>query len=210
MRYGYAGVILAAGASTRMGQDKALLRLPDSEQTFLGAAIQSLQPHTQLVIVVAGANAESLKPVIYANGAFLVVNPDPAQGQFSSLQVGLQEVLNRGRDTAVITHVDRLPVQSETVSALISRFEEVHSSGQSLRKWAVVPAIPDSTGEIRHGHPIIAGRELLEAFLRAAPNTTARDIEHHHQPRIEYLPVADPNILANINTPEDYNALLSG
>ena len=29
------------------------------------------------------------------------------------------------------------------------------------------------------------------------------------QPRIDYLPVRDPNILANINTPEDYNALLS-
>ena len=54
-----------------------------------------------LVIVVAGKNASSLAPVVYGAGAAMVANPDPARGQFSSLQVGLQEVLNRGRDAAM-------------------------------------------------------------------------------------------------------------
>src|SRR5262245_23895815 len=101
----FAGVILAAGASSRMGRDKALL--PWQGGTFLSAAIRALQPMTDLVIVVAGANAGELTPIVNANAAFLVVNPDPEQGQFSSLRIGLQEVLNRGRDAAVITLVDR-------------------------------------------------------------------------------------------------------
>src|SRR5437762_3089665 len=96
-----AGVILAAGESTRMQRDKALLTWQG--KTFLGAAMESLRPHCQLIIVVAGKNVDSLKPVVFAAGGFLVVNPDTDRGQFSSLQVGLQEVLDRGRDAANVT-----------------------------------------------------------------------------------------------------------
>src|ERR1700704_3400773 len=92
----FAGLILSAGASSRMGRDKALL--PWRDGTFLSSAIRALQPATELVIVVAGSNAPNLEPIADAEAAFLAVNPDPQQGQFSSLLVGLQEVLNHGRD----------------------------------------------------------------------------------------------------------------
>ena len=36
---------------------------------------------------------------------------------------------------------------------------------------------------------------------------TARDVQHQHQDRIEYLTVEDPNLTLNVNTPEDYAAL---
>ena len=94
----FAGVVLAAGDSTRMGQDKALL--PWQGGTFLSAAIDVLKPVTELVIVVGGKNTNSLLPTVYQKGAFITENHHPERGQFSSLQVGLQEVLSRGRDTA--------------------------------------------------------------------------------------------------------------
>src|SRR6478609_2009136 len=97
----FAGVILAAGASSRMGRDKALL--PWRDGTFLSAAIRALQPATELVIVVAGANAASLEPIADANAAFMAIHPNPQLGQFSSLQAGWQDVLNRGRDAAIVT-----------------------------------------------------------------------------------------------------------
>src|SRR4029077_8617207 len=153
----FAGVILAAGASSRMGRDKALL--PWRDGTFLSAAIRALQPVTELVIVVAGANAASLEPIADSQAAFLVVNPNPQQGQFSSLQVGLQEVLNRGRDAAVITLVDRPPVSPATVQLLRDAFE---SAPQNV--WAVVPEFSG-----KHGHPYLVGRELIEFFLQASP-----------------------------------------
>jgi CTP:molybdopterin cytidylyltransferase MocA len=65
--------------------------------------------------------------------------------------------------------------------------------------------VPEFSG--KHGHPFLAGRELIEAFLQAPPTTTARDIEHRYQDRIRYVTVNDPFVALNINTPEDYAAL---
>ena len=200
----FAGVILAAGDSSRMGTDKALLPWPPqisaqipSKDTFLSGAIRSLALSTDFVLIVAGKNEAALAPIAYANGASLVTNPDPSRGQFSSLQVGLHEVLNHGRDAAVITLVDRPPVSPATVVLLRDAFE---SAPQSI--WAVVPEFSG-----RHGHPYLLGRELMEIFLHAPPSASARDIEHRYQAHIQYVAVSDPFVALNINTPEDYAAL---
>jgi molybdenum cofactor cytidylyltransferase len=198
----FCGVILAAGESSRMGRDKALLPWPPcaaGSGTFLSAMIELLQAPSDLVIVVAGKNAESLRPIVYAAAGYLIVNRHPERGQFSSLQVGLQEVLNRGRDAAIVALVDRPPAQPRTVGHLCEVFKDVYETG----KWAVVP---EHGG--RHGHPIIIGREMIEAFLRAPANSTARDIEHSLQPHILYVPVDDRNVVANVDTPEDYERLV--
>ncbi len=196
-------VILAAGQSSRMGREKALLPWPPTGQglasgTFLSAAIRRFTPYNDLVIVVVGKNEADLAPVVYANGGFLVVNPDPDRGQFSSLQVGLREVLNRGRDSAMITPVDRPPVKSETVEELIERFATSLAAG----KWALIPEF-----EGKHGHPLLAGRELIEAFLKAPPSSAARDIEHQLKEHIDYFPVNDAFVALNVDTPEDYARL---
>jgi molybdenum cofactor cytidylyltransferase len=198
------GLILAAGESSRMGTEKSLLPWPPAapgqvpEGTFLSAAIRSLIPYTDLVLVVVGANEPNLAPIIYANGADLVCNPDPTRGQFSSLRVGLQEILNRGRDAGMLTLVDRPPVSSNTISQLRERFE----SAIQRWKWAVVPEYQG-----KHGHPVVFGRELLEAFLRAPATSNAREVEHANCQHIEYVPVDDPLIAININTPAEYAAL---
>lgn len=196
-------VILAAGQSSRMGGDKALLPWPPASHgpaagTFLSAAIRRLTPYNDLVIVVVGKNEADLAPVVYANGGFLVVNPEPDRGQFSSLQVGLREVLNRGRDSAMITPVDRPPVKSETVEKLVERFATSLAAG----KWALIPEF-----EGKHGHPLLAGRELIEAFLKAPSSSAARDIEHQLKEHIDYFPVNDPFVALNVDTPEDYARL---
>jgi molybdenum cofactor cytidylyltransferase len=200
----FAGVILAAGESSRMGTDKALLPWPPllegqsiSAETFLSAAIGSLMLATDFVIVVAGRNEAAVAPIAYANGASVVVNPEPGRGQFSSLQVGLQEVLNRGRDAAVITLVDRPPVGPATVQRLRDAFESA-----SQNTWAVVPEVSG-----KHGHPYLVGRELIEAFLQAPATGSAREIEHRYQDHIQYVAVEDPFVALNINTPEEYAAL---
>jgi molybdenum cofactor cytidylyltransferase len=194
----FVGVILAAGASSRMGRDKALL--PWRDGTFLSAVIRALQPATELVIVVAGANAPNLEPIADANAAFMVINPNPQVGQFSSLQVGLREVLNRGRDAAIITLVDRPPAEVETIQQLRTAF-----LGGDENIWAVVPEFGG-----KHGHPFVIGREMIEAFLSAPVHSSAREVEHANQARILYLPVNDPLVLANVDTPEDFEKLRAG
>jgi len=199
----FAGVILAAGESSRMGTDKALLPWPPqpsmlpAKDTFLSAAIRSLSLCADFVVIVAGKNETVLAPVVYANGASLITNPDPSRGQFSSLQVGLHDVLNRGRDAAIITLVDRPPVSAATVQLLHDAFQ---SAPQDV--WAVVPELSG-----KHGHPYLVGRELIEAFLQAPPTATARDIEHRYQSHIQYIAVTDPFVALNINTPDDYAKL---
>jgi len=198
---------LAAGASTRMGRDKALLPWPPNEAlggTFLSAAIRLLTAHTDLVIVVTGANTSQLEPVVYAEGAFLIENPKPELGQFSSLRVGLQDVLSRGRDAAIVTLVDRPPVQPATLQTLLLAFEAVIDRSNAQRKWAVVPEFNG-----KHGHPIVVGREMIEAFLRAPASANAREVRHAHQEFIEYVAVDDPFVTLNVDTPEDY-AVLAG
>jgi molybdenum cofactor cytidylyltransferase len=198
----FAGVILAAGESSRMGRDKALLPWPPvevaSKDSFLSAAIRSLADATDFVVVVAGENEVALAPIVYANGATLARNPDPSRGQFSSLQVGLHEVLNHGRDAAMITLVDRPPASLATVRKLREAFEQAADS-----VWAVVP---EFTG--KHGHPYVAGREMIERFLREPATGNARDVEHRFQSYVQYLAVEDPFVAMNINTPEEYAALI--
>ena len=194
----FAGLVLAAGESSRMGQDKALL--PWQGETFLSSALRVLQSVTELVIVVAGENEPELAPIVYANAAYIIRNPHPEQGQFSSLQRGVEEVLNRGRDAAIVTLVDRPAPAPETVQQLKDAFQNA-----SDQIWAVVPEFNG-----KHGHPVVIGREMIEAFLRAPAGSNARDVEHAHQNRIRYLAVNDPHVAINVNTPEEFQNLSTG
>jgi molybdenum cofactor cytidylyltransferase len=202
---GLYAVILAAGQSTRMGTDKALLPWPPvapgaqpSGQTFLSAAIDALFPFSEMVLVVVGKNESNLAPVIYAHGASLVCNPDPDRGQFSSLQVGLQEVLNQGRDAAMVTLVDRPPVSAATLQILCTAF-----TNAATDLWAVIPEYQG-----KHGHPFLIAREMIGAFLKAPSGATAQDIEHQNIQHIEYVAVDDSLVTLNVDTPQDYAALL--
>lgn len=200
----FCGLILSAGASSRMGKDKALLPWPPSAQpsaglvdTFLGAHITALRPHCDLVVVVAGENFEQLAPVVYSLGGFMIRNSAPELGQFSSLKLGVQDVLNRGRDSAIVALVDRPPVRPETLTKLHNDFLAAEEG-----VWGVVPEY-----EGRHGHPFFAGRDLIEAFLRAPLTSTARDVMHAVMEHLLYVPVDDPHVSLNVNTPEDYSQL---
>jgi molybdenum cofactor cytidylyltransferase len=207
---GIAGVILAAGESSRMGRDKALLPWPPAsanakpsacpQSTILSSAIQAFLGFCDITIVVAGRNEPALRPVVYACGASIICNPAPERGQFSSMQTGLQAVLNLGRDSAMITLIDRPPPRSETLNALVNAF-----ASREHGVWAIVPEC-----EGKHGHPLVIGREMIEAFLRAPVTRNAREIEHANQNRIRYLAVKDSLITTNIDTPNDYSTLHSG
>ena len=199
-------VILSAGASSRMGQEKALLPWPPLADgkgaTLLSASIAALEPFAEAVIVVVGHNAPSLAPVIAANGASMVQNPAPERGQFSSLQIALRAVLARGCDAAMITLVDSPPLSESSMQLLIAAFDRALAKG----KWAVAP---EHDG--KRGHPLIASRALINEFLAAQVTSNARQVKRAHSEKFESVPVPDEILSADVNTPEQYAALsLSG
>ena len=195
------GVILSAGTSSRMGRDKALLPWPPDatgSHTLLSTQIDALKPFTDAIIVVAGKNFDALCPIAAANGSSIMQNPQPERGQFSSLQVGLRELIARGFDAAIITLVDAPPLSSVTLEKLRTAFDEAVAKGI----WGVAP---EKNG--KRGHPLLASRKLIDAFLAAPVTSNARTIKHEHAHLIESIPVQDALLSAEINTPEEYAAL---
>jgi molybdenum cofactor cytidylyltransferase len=195
------GLILAAGASSRMGTEKALLPWPPESKggsTLLSSHIAALRPHAQAVIVVAGRNAERLSPAIAACGAQRVVNPEPERGQFSSLQTGLHAVVDRGFQAAMITPVDCPPLGPASLEKLCAEFARALDQGL----WAVAPE-----HEGRHGHPLLAGSAWIEAILSAPITGNAREVKRAHEDRFLYVHVAESLLNAEMNTPEEYAAL---
>lgn len=193
------GLILAAGASSRMGRDKALLPWPPAgSTTLLSAIIAALKPFAEQIVVVASKNADQLAPIAAAEGVRMVLNPAPEQGQFSSLRIGLREVLALGCDAAMITPVDCPPLSASSLLLLRAGFEQALARGQ----WAVAP---ESKG--KRGHPLFAGRALIDAFLNAPPASNAREVKYAHTERFAYVSVPDLHLSADMNTPEEYEAI---
>ncbi len=200
-----AGLILAAGNSTRMGADKAMLPWPPSQagaadaprQTLLSAALSAFAPFTRMTVVVAGKNAESVAGAVAAHGAHLARNPAPENGQFSSLQIGLHAAVHGGCNAAMITPVDCPPLSPAALEHLYYGF----LAALSADIWAVIPE-----HEGRHGHPLLAGPGLVEQFLAAPITGNAREILHRHASRVLYLAVREPLVKSGLNTPEEYEA----
>lgn len=198
-----AGLVLAAGDSTRMGIDKAMLPWPPPPpsasdpppRTLLSAALLAFDPFTRFNVVVAGRNADAIATMVGGCGAYLVRNPAPENGQFSSLQIGLRDLLYRGCNAAIVTPVDCPPLSASSLQRLHQAFLGALAAGS----WAVAP---EHDG--KHGHPLLASRELIDAFLNAPITGNAREVIHAHASRVLYVPVPESLAKAGLNTPQDY------
>ncbi len=189
------GIILAAGASQRMGTPKALLDLHG--ETFVARLTRVLAPHCDSITVVLGNHVDQIRPHV-PNRARIVVNPDPDRGQLSSLQAALAELAPNASGIAFIP-VDCPAVNEETVARLASAFER-----RTPETLFVIPRMGN-----KRGHPVFAARSVAEELLALAPTDKASEIVHRHVPLTQYVDVTDPGIFADIDTPEAYQRLLT-
>jgi molybdenum cofactor cytidylyltransferase len=181
----FAAIVLAAGASTRMGRTKALLQYEG--ETFLGRSARLFQPFCDPVIVVLPPSGLECPP-----GVIGTVNPAPERGMLTSLQCGLKALPDSAR-FVFFTPVDLPAVTAQTVSMLRE------SAGQA-------PAIiPRYSG--RRGHPVLISRELVPDFLELREPAAARDVIERHSGQVRYIDVDDPGILTDIDEPADYDRL---
>ncbi|HXP84042.1 MAG TPA: nucleotidyltransferase family protein [Bryobacteraceae bacterium] len=194
---GIAGIILAAGASRRMGRPKALLDYRG--ETFLARLVRIFGTVCDPVIVALGHHArdgaEALLPHV-PSGARVVVNPDPDRGQLSSLQIALA-ALPPEASGFLFTLVDCPAVSEATVAAVKQAFEQRPASCQVV--------IPRYGG--RRGHPVCAAPALVQEFLALPPTAETRQVINARADRILYLDVDDPGVLADADDPAAYARL---
>lgn len=173
-----------------MGSPKALLRY--GSETFLDRLIGLLAPRCSRVIVVLGAAEAEIRAGARRSAEF-VVNGDWRLGQTTSLQTGLRAVSDDAGGV-LFTLVDHPAVSEATLDVLI------HGDPAALVR------VPRFEG--RRGHPIWFSRRLTAEFLALPADGAARDVVHAHAAETEFLDVGDAGILADIDDPEAYRALV--
>ena len=189
------GVILAAGRSSRMGRDKALLEYRGS--TFLNHLISLFSPRVNPLIVVLGHHAETIRPTIQELPTpKVVVNRDYMRGMLTSLQTGIR-ALPSDVGAAMFTLVDHPAVEEATVDQLIERF-------QAARSVLAIPCYRE-----QRGHPVIAARPILEEIVRLPEDSSAKTVIRGHRLETTFVEVDDPGVVLDIDRPGDYGAMAS-
>lgn len=183
--------MLAAGRSRRMGVPKPLLRV-DGE-TFVERVIHTLRDGgCEDPVVVSGADAGHLAELVVAAGARVAVNPDPDSEQIASLRIGLVETADEA-DAVVVLPTDHPLVRPDTVAALIEAYRE--------RSAPIVRAVHRGAP----GHPVLIDRALFTELGRDPLPRGAETVLERHAESIDDVAVDDPGVVADIDTPADYD-----
>jgi molybdenum cofactor cytidylyltransferase len=184
-------ILLAAGESRRMGSPKALLHYQG--QTFIERICTAfLTAGVDELIVVLGARAEEIARALPVHPALrAVVNSRYAQGQLSSLMVGIG-ALSPESEAAVVNLVDHPMVSSATIKAVIDSF-----------RAAPLPIVIASY-QGKRGHPVLFASQVYGEILAAPLDQGAKVVVRKDPTRVREIPLDDPGILADIDTPEDY------
>ncbi len=184
-------VVLAAGASTRMGRPKALL--PVKGVPFIERIVRVLE-HTEVdrTLVVLGHNADAMREAIAYLGVDTVVNPDYARGQLSSLQTAIRALEGEPVEGILVHLVDHPFIEGALVDRIIDRF-------RTGGKLIVVPRFGG-----RRGHPVLFSSELFPEFLAASLETGAKPVVRGHPDETLELDTDAEGILVDIDTPEEY------
>ncbi len=190
-----AAVVLAAGESSRMGRDKALL--PFRGSTFLEEIVSTLwQAQVKKMVVVLGHHAKQVQASVKLGDTEVVGNPRYREGQTSSLQAGLL-ALNEEVEGILLCLVDHPFISVSLVRKLTEAFQKQKSP-------AVIP-----TYRGKHGHPVIFSRALFSEFKALGPNEGANVVARRHRAETAFVEVDDARILRDVDTVADYEKLIA-
>lgn len=194
----FASILLAAGASSRMGRPKPLLIYRGA--TFLDAQIALHCAFSAQVFVVLGHHSTEIAGgAARSENAVLLLNPDPDRGQLGSLQCGLR-ALPRHIQAVFIQPVDSPGVSPDTLLAMSTAWDDA----------AEQPDFVIPVNDARRGHPILMRAALSEEMLGLAAGATTRVVVHGHRARTLFVETGDHAIHRDIDTPADYDQLIAG
>ena len=190
-----AAIVLAAGASTRMGSPKPLLAW--GEQTLLAFEVDELRRScVDDIVVVTGARADEVRRSLADSARHCVFNPRWSQGRATSLACGATALLAPSLprpEAVVIQNVDQ-PTRAEIVDRLV---DELRASGAGVVQ-------PSYEGQA--GHPVVVAGALLEELAQASEQRLGlRGVLEGHPPRRIGMD-GEPIVRVDLDTPEALSA----
>ncbi len=190
-------ILLAAGESSRMGQLKALL--PWRGRSLLEHQVSALREGgADRVVVVLGHRADDLRPLLEGkDGVSWTLNLDYLQGKTTSIRAGLSALNYPALDVILLLNVDQ-----PRDAADIARVLEAH------RAHGNAVTVPEYRG--KGGHPIALSATLLPELLEIDEDTQGIKAVVRRRPEsVQRLPLDNPGILLDLNTPEQYQAAVA-
>lgn len=195
-------ILLAAGASLRMGAVKALLPLEKGVPAVCHLA-RLYRSQCGNCLVVTGYHAEAVEAALAECGCSGAVrNPEPQRGQLSSLQCGLRALEDADPlpEWFLFAPVDCFDVTAKALAALREAMRR--SAAETLF------CIPEYRG--RHGHPVAARWAVAREFLALAPEDKASTVVRRHRARTLYVPMPDAGTIVDYDTPEAFHQRAQG
>jgi len=172
-----------------MGFPKALLQI--GVETFIAHTLRMILPAVERVVIVLGAHADRIRAAIPTDPRVVIAqNLDYAQGQLSSLKVGLGALAPQA-SAAMVHLADHPLVQGSTYLAL----------AEAYRRTSGPIVIARAAG--RRGHPVLFDRSIFPELFAASPEQGARAVVNATPARIVYSDVDDPGVTLDLDTPED-------
>jgi molybdenum cofactor cytidylyltransferase len=173
-----------------MGAPKALLRFRG--KTFLDHILDAISSSAvDRTIVVVGHHRREIESHVRPDVG-LVFNPDYEHGMVTSFQAGIR-ALPPGVDGALLFLVDHPIVDLATIESLLP-----HTGLNRI----VLPVF-----EGRRGHPVFFGRAVLDEIIALSPDQGANIVVRRDPSRVIEVPASSSGILADIDTPEDFQNL---
>lgn len=183
-------ILLGAGESKRMGQNKLLL--PWGKRTILHQSLQALlHSRVKEVILVVNDHTEPLAHTLHERRVKIVLNSDYRRGMSSSIRKGVEAT---GPDCKgiLIALADQPTIQSRTINVLIEAFHE-------KREKIIVPSFRG-----KRGHPVIFPQKFREELLRLIGDEGGKTILRRHPKEVHVVPVRASGVVRDIDTPRDY------
>jgi len=194
-----AGIVLAAGRSSRMGSPKALLDFRGEPFVLrVLEALEALDLKTRVVVVGPLSEAQEIRTALAGHDCLVVENRDVEGGPIASLRAGLLALHPLAPAGVLVWPVDLPHVRVDTVDRLLEVFRRA-------QPFAVVPRFGT-----RRGHPIVWSQAAFDELAASAEATRegARAVLHGHAAEVKEVPVDDPAVIDDLNTREDYERLV--
>ena len=202
------GIVLAAGASTRMGQAKAALPFGHTGETIVSQVVRTmLRGGVPDVTVVAGAHIDAVRGAMPSHEprARVIEHADWQLGQLSSLLKGLDAIDHPLLEAAVVTLVDVPMVLPSTVSAVIAEWRRTRAP--IIRPASSAQGAQGAENAERHGHPVIFDRSVFADLRTADLGVGAKAVFAKYRDRVVNVEVEDPGAFEDIDTPGEYERM---